>query len=88
MTSETKQNSHSISITSRENGVITGVKKVLFVKDNAIALATDMGTLSVSGHDLHINNFNETDGVFSFAGKIDGIVYSGKKEPLLKRLFK
>ena len=79
---------HSISITDRSSGTVTGVEKVLSVSPELIAVKTVLGDMSVSGKNLDVNSFSEKDGALSFSGNVDSIRYARPKEPLLKRIFK
>ncbi len=79
---------HIITLDSRTKGEITGVEKVVYVRENCISLATSMGDLTLSGRNFNVSGFNEKDRIFRFTGNIDGISYSKSKEPFIKKLLK
>lgn len=79
---------HALSLISRSKGEITGVDKVLSVRENCIILTTAMGELTLTGRNFNVSGFNEKDKVFRFTGDIDGMIYSKSKEPFFKKLFK
>lgn len=79
---------HEVTLINKEKGTITGVSKVLSVKDDCIALETSMGELSVSGKNFAISGYNEQNKTFSFTGTVSGLNYRGTKEPIFKKIFK
>lgn len=79
---------HEITIINKENGTITGVNKVLSIKDDCIVLETSMGELSISGKNFAISGYNEQNKTFSFTGTVSGFNYRGAKEPIFKKIFK
>lgn len=79
---------HSIDLSNRKNGAITGVEKVISSCDTCLALATCEGGLTIAGANLKINKFNVDDGTLSFEGEINSLKYNAAKVPVLKRIFK
>lgn len=79
---------HAITVTGKEKATVTGVDKVLSVKDDCLSLSTPMGNLTFSGKNFTVNGYNEKDMTFSFSGEINSLAYHGGKEPFLKKIFK
>ncbi len=79
---------HEITLINKEKGTITGVNKVLSVKDDCIALESSMGELAISGKNFVISGYNDQNKTFSFTGTVSGLNYRGKKEPVFKKIFK
>ena len=79
---------HEVTLINKEKGTITGVNKVLSVKDACIALETSMGELAISGKNFAISGYNEQNKTFSFTGTVSGLNYRGAKEPIFKKIFK
>lgn len=84
----TLKKQHTLEITSRNSGSLTGIEKVVSSCDTALVLVTSEGGLSIAGTGLKINRFNVDEGTLSFAGTVNSIKYSAAKVPMLKRIFK
>ena len=85
---ETKRGAHELRLFCRDKGSFTGIEKVISSCDTALQLISSCGNLTVSGEKLKIVQYNADDGSLEFEGTVNGIKYSGGKQPLLKRLFK
>lgn len=72
----------------RQKASLTGVNKVDCATETEISLTTCMGRLVITGSELKIVKFDDSDGNLSFCGNIDALKYAQAKVPLLKRLFK
>lgn len=68
--------SHLVTITNREEVLITGVLHVDSFDDRKIILDTDLGTLTVNGEDLNIKQLNLEDGNFAVEGLITSLQYA------------
>ena len=85
---------HSITVSGRKIGVITGVKDVISFDLHSILLETEYGMLHIKGNNLHINRLLVEKGELSIDGTIDNIGYTAvsssaqKGESVLTRLFK
>lgn len=84
----TKFTSHSATVTDRKKLAMTGVAKVDGATDGEIVLTTALGRLVVTGSELKIAKFDDTDGNLTLGGNIDAIKYTANKLPLVKRIFK
>ena len=62
---------HEITLINKEKGTITGVNKVLSVKDDCIALETSMGELAISGKNFVISGYNDFEYVNSVCTNFD-----------------
>lgn len=87
---------HQISLRAREEATISGVVHVTSFDDRQIVLGTQMGTLTISGHDLQIRQLDLGQGTFRVEGMVDALAYSaggGKRgrgqasRGVLRRLF-
>jgi len=88
---------HQLTLTNRENIAIKGVGQVISFDDSEIILDTEMGGLTVSGEDLHIQQLDLDKGIISIEGLIRRLEYAdnararggkGKSKGLLERLLK
>ena len=85
---------HNVSITSRKNINITGVKKIDNFDENEFLLETNMGNLLIKGEGLEIIKLDTYQGDISIKGKIDSLAYTEnsikkpKNESVLSKLFK
>jgi sporulation protein YabP len=85
---------HSVTVSGRKAGVITGVKDVISFDLHSILLETECGMLHIKGNNLHINRLLVEKGELSIDGTIDNIGYTAvstpaqKGESVLARLFK
>lgn len=86
--SGSKFSSHSIAVTDRKKINMTGVSKVDGATDTEVSLTTCLGRLVVTGSELKIAKFDDSDGNLSLGGNVDGIKYTAAKVPLIKRIFK
>lgn len=75
-------------MTDRKKASLTGVSKVDSSSGNELILSTCLGRLIITGNDLQIVKYDETDGNLAFTGNIDVIKYAQAKQPLIKRIFK
>lgn len=83
-----KFTSHSFNMTDRAKASLTGVTKVDCSNETEISLTTCMGRLIISGRELKIVKFDDSDGNLTLCGNIDSVKYAQAKVPLLKRIFK
>lgn len=89
---------HHVALRAREEAEVTGVLHVASFDDHEIVLDTDLGTLTLLGHDLQIKQLDLAEGSFRVQGLIDSLSYtasrtsrSGARAPqggLLGRLFR
>ncbi|PSR28817.1 MAG: sporulation protein YabP [Sulfobacillus thermosulfidooxidans] len=74
-----KTRTHLLTLTNRTQLAIEGVQHVENFDDDVIMLSTDMGILTIKGHNLRIHQLDLDSGSFVAEGDIDSLVYSRKK---------
>ena len=85
---------HNITINTRKNINITGVKKIENFDESEFLLETNMGYLMIKGTNLEIIKLDTYQGDVSIKGKIDSLNYldnnktQEKTESLFSKLFK
>lgn len=84
---------HKLMLRGRKTLEITGVKQVESFDSEEFLLETEMGFLSIRGHNLQMKNLNVEDGKVSIQGQVDDIVYldqqhGEKSKGLFGKLFK
>ena len=85
---------HNITINTRKNINITGVKKIENFDENEFLLETNMGYLMIKGSSLEIIKLDTYQGDVSIKGKIDSLNYlenskkQDKSESVFSKLFK
>jgi sporulation protein YabP len=84
---------HQLILKSRRLLDITGVKQVESFDSEEFLLETDMGFLSIRGHDLQMKNLDVEEGNVSIKGMIEDLVYldqlhGEKTKGLFGKLFK
>ncbi len=67
---------HQLTLRAREEAEISGVLHVASFDDHEIVLDTDLGTLTLHGHDLQIKQLDLAQGTFSVEGLIDSLSYA------------
>ena len=83
---ETVQNSHSLSLTDRQELTMTGVSRVIRFDDGAVVAETELGTLVIQGQGLKLRRLSPEGGKVSVEGKIFAMVYEEPKAGWLRRL--
>lgn len=84
---------HQLILTSRKVLDITGVKQVESFDSEEFLLETEMGYLSIRGHNLQMKNLDVEEGKVSIKGRVDDLVYldqhhGEKAKGLFGKLFK
>lgn len=70
---------HKIVLRARQEATIAGVLHVASFDDHEIVLDTDLGTLTVLGHDLQIKQLDLAQGTFWVEGQIDSLAYAAAR---------
>ncbi|WP_416151910.1 sporulation protein YabP [Salipaludibacillus sp. HK11] len=88
-----KNREHKLVLNSRKVLEITGVKHVESFDSEEFLLETEMGFLSIRGHNLQMINLDVDEGQVSIKGRIDDLVYldqhdGEKSKGLFGKLFK
>lgn len=90
---EKKRGSHKLSLLMRKSCSLTGVTDVISFDEQEVVLETELGTMILTGVELHVTGLSLDTGEVSLEGRVDSIRYmdgSMKKsgESLWKRLWK
>lgn len=75
-------------MTDRKKASMTGVVAVEGANDREIVLVTCLGRAVITGSELKVVKFDESDGNLALTGNIDAVKYAVNKMPLIKRIFK
>ncbi|MCF2670794.1 MAG: sporulation protein YabP [Butyricicoccus sp.] len=82
---------HSLTMFGRERLAVTGVTDVTTFDENAIAMETDEGTLTVRGENLHVERLSLDQGELCLTGEVQSLEYddtTGARGGLFARLFR
>lgn len=71
---------HAITLNDRKKLSITGVEDVDCFNEQIVVLKTPLGTLTVTGAGLNLNQLNVEDGRVSVEGEVDALEYTGGKK--------
>lgn len=74
-----EKSGHSINLQNRQRLSLSGVQHVDNFDDDTIVLSTNMGTLTIRGHNLRIQTLDLDQGLFEAAGEFDAVQYGRKK---------
>ena len=66
---------HNVSINSRKNIIITGVKKIDSFDEHEFLVDTNMGYMTIKGNNLEIIKLDTIEGKVSIKGIIDSLDY-------------
>ena len=77
---------HTLTLKSRKELKITGVRQVLSFDDTSVALVTSDGELDIDGEALNIDALDLDHGIASVTGNIAGMNYVSD-QPVKKRRF-
>ena len=81
---------HRLELLGREHLTVSGVEDVERFDENCIVMATSVGTLIVTGEDLHIGKLSLDGGELHVDGHIDAVNYEEQVQHhggLFSRLF-
>lgn len=82
---------HRLELLGREHLTVSGVEDVERFDENCIVMATSVGTLIVTGEDLHIGKLSLDGGELHVDGHIDAVNYEDQMQHrgggLFARLF-
>ncbi len=86
----TAQTEHRLELHGRRRLTVSGVEDVERFDENCIVLATCVGTMIISGEELHIGKLSLDGGELHVDGTIDAVTYEdapSQRTSLLSRLF-
>ena len=81
---------HRLELLGREHLTVSGVEDVERFDENCIVLSTCVGTMIVSGEELHIGKLSLDGGELHVDGHIDAVTYeeqTASRGSLFSRLF-
>ena len=81
---------HRLELEGRERLTVSGVEDVERFDETGIIMSTSVGTLVITGEDLHIGKLSLDGGELHVDGRIDAVSYEDAPAPrmsLLSRLF-
>ena len=84
------QTAHRLELDGRESLTVSGVEDVERFDETGIVMSTAVGTLVVTGEDLHIGKLSLDGGELHVDGRIDSLAYEDQgsgRGGLLSRLF-
>lgn len=84
-----KQNkSGTIFLKDRTEVELTGITKIYSIKQDLAQLESELGTVSITGTNIELKNFNIDKKELSLMGNFSSIRYMDSKPPLFRKLFK
>ena len=78
----------NLNLQNRNKLTLTGVTKVISVKDDLAQLETNMGVLQAYGKDIQLVSLELDRGEIELKGNFVSFKYGDKNSSFLKRLFK
>lgn len=78
----------TLTLQNRNKLSLTGVTKVISVKDDLAQLETNMGVLQAYGKDIQLVSLELDKGEIELKGNFVSFKYGDKNSSFLKRLFK
>lgn len=91
MSNEFNEKSGALVLENRKTLKISGVNDVENFEDYSVTIKSELGDLTVSGSDLHINKLDVESGEMILEGKIDSLLYNEpeqKQTGFFSRVFK
>ena len=93
MTYESGQSApHHVVIENRQSLTVSGVEDVERFDENTIVLSTSMGSMVVTGEELHIEKLSLDGGDLKVEGQVDAVTYEddggGNRGGFLSRLLR
>lgn len=73
--SETKALPHGLSLQDRQKMAISGVSDVINFDENQVIVSTSLGTLTIRGCGLHVDQLSLDSGELRLTGTIDLMEY-------------
>lgn len=84
------QTAHRLELNARESLTVSGVEDVERFDETGIVMSTAVGTLVITGEDLHIGKLSLDGGELHVDGRIDSLTYEDQgpsRGGFLGRLF-
>ena len=83
------QAGHRLELIGRERLTVSGVEDVERFDETGIIMSTSVGTLVITGEDLHIGKLSLDGGDLKVEGRVNALIYEaewGRRGGLLARL--
>lgn len=90
VSSSTAPMEHRVTLEGRERLTVSGVEDVVRFDENCIVMTTCVGTMVVTGENLHIGKLTLDGGELHVDGQVDAVTYEdtpAQRGSLLQRLF-
>lgn len=87
MNNEERKMKHSVVMEERNKVLVSGVTDVFAFDEDNIIMETELGVLTISGNNLHVNKLTLENGQLEIEGEIDGISYNQLKESVKSQGF-
>lgn len=80
---------HKLTLNERRQLTMTGVSEVVSFDDTTVVLRTELGALTIQGHDLQLKNLSQEGGQVAVDGTVSGLIYEEPRQSgnWLSRLF-
>ena len=81
---------HGLTLQDRSRMTLSGIKDVVNFDDGQVVLNTDLGTLTIRGEQMHVDQLSLDTGDLSLTGKIEALEYDDtiRGGSFLGRLFR
>ena len=80
---------HGLTLQDRSRMTLSGIKDVVNFDDSQVILNTDLGTLTIRGERMHVDQLSLETGDLSLTGQIEAIEYDDVvRGSFLGRLFR
>jgi sporulation protein YabP len=66
---------HGLTLQDRSRMSLSGIKDVVNFDDSQVILNTDLGTLTIRGEQIHVDQLNLDTGDLSLTGRIEALEY-------------
>lgn len=72
---------HKLTLDQRTRLTMTGVTEVVRFDDTTVVLKTSLGTLTVLGQELRLNDLSAEGGRISVSGTVEALSYQEQRTP-------
>lgn len=66
---------HGLTLQERNRLTLSGIRDVMNFDEGQVLLKTDIGSLTIKGSELHVDQLSLESGDLSLAGRIDSLEY-------------
>ena len=72
---------HSLSMRDRRQLEMRGITDVVSFDEETAELTTECGNLSIEGTGLHVKVLNLSEGIVTFDGTVNALIYTDRPHP-------